>query len=180
MALHSKFVYMKNSNIKYQRGMSLIELMISMVILASIVSVAVPSMKSLFERKNITEVGKHFEKSIKLARNEAISRSAVIRIRPTSASSDWSKGWFLEYSKIEADGVTTTVEVIRTFPPIAGNPAFTSTTFNDSTLFEILPNGQAKTLGGFVLTYTTNCSAGVINYALLLSGILQKRITPCP
>ncbi len=160
--------------------MTLIELMATMVILGTLVTVAVPSMKSVFERKNITEVGKHFERSIKMARNEAISRSAVVRVRPTSASSDWSEGWFLEYSKLEADGITVTVEVIRTFPALAGNPTFTSAIFNDSTLFEILPNGQARTLGGFVLSYTANCSAGVINYALLLSGILQKRITPCP
>ncbi len=160
--------------------MTLIELMASIMILGIMVSVAVPTMKGLFERKNIISVGKFFERSVKLARTEAINRSAVVRIQPTSASSDWSKGWHLEYTSLNDDGINTTVEVIRTFPALSGNPTFNSTAFDGTTVFEILPNGQARTLGTFVLSYPNNCSVGVITYTVLLSGILQKRVATCP
>ncbi len=160
--------------------MTLIELMVSIVVLALMVSVAVPTMTQLFERKSVTEVGKFFERSIKLARTEAINRNAVIRVQPTSASSNWSQGWSLEYTKLDDDGVTTTNEVIRTFPALAGDPSFSSVVFDGTTVFEILPNGQARTLGTFVLSYPDNCSAGVITYTVLLSGTLQKGVAACP
>jgi len=171
---------MKNSNVKRQKGMTLIELMVSMVVLAIMVTVAVPTMKGLFERKSIIEVGKFFDRSIKLARSEAINRNAVVRVQPTSASSNWSQGWHLEYTIVDDDGVTTTNEVIRTFPALAGDPSFSSAIFDGTTVFEILPNGQARTLGTFVLSYPDNCSVGVITYTVLLSGILQKRVAACP
>ncbi len=155
--------------------MTLIELMASMVVLSILVTVAVPAMKSLFERKNIDEVGKFFERSIKLARTEAINRSAVVRIQPTSGSRDWSQGWFIEYTK--ADG---SAEVIRTFPALSGNPTFDSPTFDGTTVFEILPNGQARTLGSFNLFSPSTCTIGSTTYQVLLSGILQKGLAACP
>ncbi len=103
-------------------------------------------MKGLFERKSIIEVGKFFDRSIKLARSEAINRNAVVRVQPTSASSNWSQGWHLEYTIVDDDGVTTTNEVIRTFPALAGDPSFSSAIFDGTTVFEILPNGQARSL----------------------------------
>jgi len=147
-----------------------------MVVLAIMVSVAVPAMKSLFERKNVDEVGKFFERSIKLARTEAINRSAVVRIKPTSGSRDWSLGWFIEYTK--ADG---SAEVIRTFPALSGELTFDSPTYDGSTVFEILPNGQARTLGAFNLFSPSTCATrGSTTYQVLLSGILQKGAAACP
>ncbi|MEY8204335.1 MAG: GspH/FimT family pseudopilin [Bermanella sp.] len=165
---------MKNSNIKHQQGMTLIELMVSLVVLAIMASVAVPTMKGLFERKNIVETGKYFERSVRLARTEAINRGAIVRIQPTSGSGDWSQGWFLEYTKADASN-----EVIRTFPAPSGNPSFVSAEFNGSLLLQIRPSGQAVSRGEFTLSYPTNCTVGTISYELLLSGILLKETTPC-
>ncbi len=165
---------MKKSNFKHQKGMTLIELMVSMVVLVMLVSVAVPTMKGLFERKNVVAVGTFFERTIRLARTEALNRSAVVRIQPTSASRDWSKGWYLEYTKSDAS-----VEVIRTFPALSGNLPFDSPTFNGSTLFEILPNGQVRTLGTFNLFAPSACVIGATTYQVLLSGALVKGAATC-
>ncbi len=159
--------------------MTLIELMVSMVILTIMMSMAVPAMKGLFERNNVSAVGTFFERTIKLARTEALNRSAVVRIQPTSASRDWSKGWYLEYTKLDDDGITTTNEVIRTFPALSGNLPFDSPTFNGSTLFEILPNGQVRTLGTFNLFAPSNCVTGATTYQVLLSGALIKGAATC-
>ncbi len=170
---------MKNLNVKYQRGMTLIELMISVTVLAILVTVAVPSMNGLFERKNVTDVGKVFERSLSLAKSEASERGVIVRIRPTSGSGDWSQGWYLERTIAATDTTPAYVQLIRQFPALTGNPTFISTTFNDATQLEIFPDRQTRTPGTFVLSYPTNCSAGQITYTLLINGHLQKRVTGC-
>ncbi len=166
---------MKNSNFTHQKGMTLIELMVSTVILAILVGVAVPSMKSLLDRKNIESVGDFFVKTIKLARTEAIQRSAVVRVKPKFANgNDWSQGWYFEYTN--PDGVN---EIIRKFDGLSGNPTFGSNEFNQLTPLIIMPNGQVNTRGTFFLNYPDDCNAGSFFYQVLLSGALQKGIVPC-
>jgi type IV fimbrial biogenesis protein FimT len=167
---------MINSKYKNQRGMTLIELMLTLTILSIMVSVAVPSMKALFEEDNITGIAKRFEKSAVLAKSHAIRLGAVVRIRPINTNSDWSQGWFLEYSKVAADG-TITAELLQTYPALPGNLTLTNPA---ETQVDMLPNGQAGTPGTFVLTYAPDCSSQIITYTLLVSGYLQKRTAACP
>jgi type IV fimbrial biogenesis protein FimT len=176
MVLNSKLVAMINSKDKNQRGMTLIELMVTMTILSIVVSVAVPSMKGLFERNNITGIAKSFEQSIRLAKNQAIKLGQVVRVRPISTNSDWSQGWFLEYSRVAVDG-TITPELLRTYPALPNNITFTT---DNDTQIDMQPNGQARAKVDLVLANTPNCSFGVINYDLLVSGYLQKEIVECP
>jgi prepilin-type N-terminal cleavage/methylation domain-containing protein len=167
---------MKNSHFKTQRGMTLIELMVTMTILSIMVSVAVPPMKGLFERNDIAVIAKRFEKSVVLAKSYAIRLGQIVRIRPISTNSNWSQGWFLEYPRVAVDG-TITVELIRTYPALPGNLTLTN---DNNTQVNIQPNGQATTPTTFVLTYAPNCSSQIINYTLLISGYLQKGFDACP
>jgi prepilin-type N-terminal cleavage/methylation domain-containing protein len=167
---------MINSKYKSQKGMTLIELMFTMLIMAVVVSVAVPNMKFLFEGASITDVGKRFEQSIRLAKNQAIKLGEVVRVRPTSTNSDWSQGWFIEYSKVAADG-TIAPELLHTYPALPNNITFTN---DEGIHVDMLPNGQARANINLVLTNSLNCSFGIINYELLVSGYLQKRIAECP
>ncbi len=160
---------------KKHYGFTLIELMATTAIFAIIVSVAVPSFKGMFENKNIPGIAKQFENSIKLARTEAINRNTTIEIRPTSGTTDWSQGWYLEFT--DPDDNT---KLIRRFEAIQGNPTFTSTVFDDDTRLQILSNGQAPTLGDFNLVYPNNCNAGSYTFQLLNSGLLRRVVNPCP
>ncbi|MEH6344909.1 MAG: GspH/FimT family pseudopilin [Bermanella sp.] len=160
---------------KKQYGFTLIELMATTAIFAIIVSVAVPSFRDMFEKQNIPGVARQFENSIKLARTEAINRNTTIDIRPTSGTTDWSQGWYLEYT--DADDNT---ELIREFEAIEGSPTFTSTVFDDDTRLQILSNGQAETIGNFNLVYPNNCNAGSFTFQLLNSGLLRKVADICP
>ncbi len=165
---------MKTSHIKAQKGFTLIELMVATVILAILVSAGVPAMQSLFANKNIKTVGKFFEQSIKLARTEAIQRSAIVRVKPTANSFDWSQGWYLEYTNESGSN-----ELIRRFDALPGSPSFDSKEFSQATPLEILPDGQVRNIGTFKLFYQ-NCTANeVLTYQILLSGILRRAMARC-
>ncbi len=160
---------------KKQIGFTLIELMTTMAILAIIVSYAAPSFKGMFEQKNIPGIARQFENSIKLARTEAINRNTTIEIRSTSGTTDWSQGWYLEFTNPDDK-----IELIRHFEALQGSPTFISTVFDDETRLQILSNGQAQTLGNFSLSYPNNCEAGSYTFQLLSSGLLRKQVIECP
>lgn len=163
---------------KNQNGFTLIELMATTVVLAIIVTTAVSSFDTLYENKNIPEIAKLFERSMRLARTEAINRNTTIDFRPISGTDDWSQGWYLEFT----DPTTGNVELIRSIESLPGESTFTSETLNDddATRIRILPSGQAVNLGTLNLSSPDNCSAGAFTFQLLGSGLLKKSEAACP
>lgn len=163
---------------KKHTGFTLIELMVSLAILAAIISVATPSFKSMLENHNVPAIAKTFEKSIKLARTEAINRNTTVDVRSTSGTTDWSQGWYIEFTDDKDN-----VHLIRRFEALQGNPTFTSTVFDDATRLQILSSGQAYSLAGggvsFNLFYADNCAAGSFSFTLLNSGIVKKQDREC-
>lgn len=155
--------------------MTIIELMITMVILGIITSVALPAMRDIMTHKNTETIGPLFERSVKLARVEAIQRSVNVRIKPTSNTSDWSQGWFIEFT----DSANNT-QLIKRFDALPGNVVFTSDTFNAGTDLVIEATGQIVTPGNFTLFYPGCIGDDVYGFQLLLSGSVLKGVTACP
>ncbi len=156
---------------KKQNGMTLIELMVSTVILAIIFTVGVPRLSSMLTTHSVQAIGPLFNKSIQLARSEAIQRGVIINVRPNSSGNNWSQGWYIE--------IAATNEVLRTFEALPGTPVFTSDTFTRTAPIVILPNGQAQTLGDFDMYYPGCVGNQKISFELLLSGILKKGVNAC-
>lgn len=92
-----------------QGGLTLIELMAALAVAAVLLTLAVPSFKTLMEKSRLTTVTNDFVAAVNLARSEAIKRDVtVIMCRsgdPTatspvcggtgSSSHNWSSGWIL-------------------------------------------------------------------------------------
>lgn len=72
------------------RGFTLIELMISIAILAILVSVAAPSMSSLVRDQRVKTATFDVYASLAYARSEAIKRNANVDI---THGADWGGGW---------------------------------------------------------------------------------------
>lgn len=77
------------------RGFTLIELMITVAMLAILLSLAAPSFSNLLKTQQVRTVATDFYSDLVFARSEAIKRNAMVMITPkdTAAGKDWAKGW---------------------------------------------------------------------------------------
>jgi prepilin-type N-terminal cleavage/methylation domain-containing protein len=163
-----------NTRLSRQKGMTLIELTATTVILVAIASAAVPSMRGLFERKNVPAIAEFFSKSVKLARVEAIQRSVTVRVIPLSGTGDWAQGWNIVFTEDGDDNI------IRTFPALSGNPIFTSESYDAGNDLSILPTGQVATPGSLIISQTGCSGDEALSVNILLSGLVQKQVSACP
>ncbi len=119
-----------------QKGFSLIELMVTIAIGAIILSVGVPSFRSVVMDNRLVTQANQFVTSINLARSTAVryQRNATVcasanfdaAVPTCSASTDWSNGWIVWVDK-DRDLVTDAAEVVAVFGPATDTLAFTST-----------------------------------------------------
>jgi type IV fimbrial biogenesis protein FimT len=80
---------------EYQNnGMSLIELMITLMIAAILTSLALPGFRNFLDNVKVTTAASQFRSAISLARTEAMRRGVRVDLIP-SKGRDWSQGWMV-------------------------------------------------------------------------------------
>jgi len=118
---------------KYEKGFTLIELMVTLAIGFILLAVGIPAVGSLIGNNQITTQANKFTKSIVLARSEAVKRRVPVVIcsstdQATCAeSNDWSTGWIVFTDDDGDEGVlddTDTLLLSRS--GLDGNSAFTT------------------------------------------------------
>lgn len=120
---------------KQSKGFSLIELMVTLAIAAIVLSVGVPSFRSVIMDGRLTTVANQFVTSVSLARSAAVryQRNAFVctssnyddPIPVCTASTDWSNGWIVWVDK-DRDAVTDANEIISVFAPLSDSSSFSS------------------------------------------------------
>jgi type IV fimbrial biogenesis protein FimT len=97
-----------------QNGFTLIELMITIVVVSILMATAIPSFMQFIKNNRVTGQANSFVVSTHLARNEAVKRGAGTTICSANAdldgcsgSTDWSTGW-IAFSDLNRDGVINT------------------------------------------------------------------------
>ena len=139
------------SNCLLETGFSLIELMVTIVILAIILAIGIPGFQNLFENSRLQRANGDFVTAVNLARSEAISRElpaggrVVLCERNAAANgcsgdADWSDGVLV----LEVDAVGNVQQVIRAWDPI---PTVTLTAGAAQILFT--SDGRADPAVGF-------------------------------
>ena len=128
---------MKTQNLKTQRGLSLIELIVTMAIAAIVLGVGVPTFGNVMADNGMATNANRFVSSINLARSSAVrfQRNAIIcassnynATTPTcDTGTDWSDGWIVYVDK-DRDGAVDADEVQSVFEPMSDNVTFASGT----------------------------------------------------
>ena len=97
-------------------GFTLIEVMVVITILAIMLSLAVPSMRSLLEGNRLEARSTELAASIHLARMEAIKRGPGARVSVTpNTKNDWTAGWtvFVDTTTDANDGASPTAGALN-------------------------------------------------------------------
>ena len=80
-------------------GFSLIEMAVTLSIAAILLTVAVPSFRSLIQQQRMTTTVNEFFAALNLARSEAIQRGTRVDLVPAGDGTDWAKGWIVFIDK---------------------------------------------------------------------------------
>lgn len=80
-------------------GVTLIELLVTLVVLAILLGLGVPSFTNIIQNNRSTALANDMVTALNLARNEAVRRGACINIcssnNGTSCSGTWTDGWIV-------------------------------------------------------------------------------------
>ncbi|MEE4301133.1 MAG: GspH/FimT family pseudopilin [Pseudomonadales bacterium] len=99
---------------RQQHGLTLVELLVTLAVLAILVGVAFPGFQGLLERNNLATTSNALVLAINLARSEAVRTSGVMNLEAVDASTatnEWGPGW-----RVTPPGGP----VVRVFEPIPG------------------------------------------------------------
>ena len=123
------------------RGFTLIELMVTLSVLAIVLSLAAPSFASLLASNRMSTQTNEFMVALNLARSEAVRRAQPVTLLATNAN-NYSKGWTV-------------------FPDLNGDGAATSAT--DAA--DGLPIRQSSAFGGTVAVKRQTCTGSPCTYS---------------
>lgn len=115
---------MHQKSIHLNRGFTLIELMVTIAVLAIILGFAIPSFTDQIRNNRSLAYGEEFVTALNFARSEAIKRGGVVSICPSNddadgCDNDWSNGWLVFVdSEDEISGSTTIGELLRVWDAV--------------------------------------------------------------
>lgn len=81
------------NEVRRQLGLTLIEFMIALAVLAILMAIAAPSFAQFLQNTRFSATSNDFLLAMRTARSEAIKRKSPVRVESTNASTDWSGGW---------------------------------------------------------------------------------------
>lgn len=128
-----------------QRGLTLIELLVTLSIAVILMTIAVPSFQDFFRRNRIESAVSNLMGSLNLARSEAIRRGVNVRVCKSSNGTDcntdgndWEQGWIV---RVGNDAPLRVQQRLPAELTVRANPPF-----EDEIVFR--PSGRITQNGG--------------------------------
>jgi len=156
---------MRKFSIHPLAGFTLMELLITIAIMAVFLAVAVPSFYTVIQNNYSNSVNRDFIASLQYARSEAIKRSTSVSVCATSDSSftacgtNWSLGWIV-FADVNGNGVYNagTDTILRAIALGGKNASITSTPSVNSATYTNTGFSAANTSNVTFTVSATGCS----------------------
>ena len=84
----------KIASIIKQRGVSLVEIIVTLAIVSILLSIATPSFTALMREIRVSMLAHEVQRGLMLARSEAIKRNDLVRME--AIDGDWTNGWTIQ------------------------------------------------------------------------------------
>lgn len=173
----SNIVYLKSTNIgvnnvKQQKGVTLVELMITVSIVAIILTLVGPSIQSILINNSIVAEINETSSLIQYARHHAIDEQAEVVVCPSKdysvCSNDWNDPKIVFIDKDDNAIRAVTEELLVT----SGSSSLTSLMTNTTDIIKFTGTGEANETTEILLCHKD----GKSEYARSLSVTLQGRV----
>lgn len=162
---------------KCNNGFTLIELMITIVLMAIMVSMVLP-LGQVAEGFKLDYLNQRVYSSAILARSEAIKRSETVSLcRSTSgtacnAGANWADGWIIFVNPDGNNVIDVGEEVIQVYNPIS-SPV--NITWNNGQLLTFIPRGSPVAQGTFTLCPMPTRPLSQRQVDVSGTGLIRKR-----
>lgn len=154
-------------NNRLLKGFTLIEMMVTVAVLAIILGIGVPSFQTLIERNRVSTATNKLFSALTTARSEAIRLGQNVSLTPASAG--WAAGWTIA-------SPTTTLRVENALP---GSVAIAEANNASSIVFSV--NGRVTTpASGRAVFEVSLASSSVTPRQIAVNeiGHVQSRLKP--
>ncbi len=100
-----------------QNGFTMLELMVTLVVLSILLGIGVPSFQSVIRNNRIASATNELVGALTYARSEAMKRGDTVTACPTvdeescAGSNDWAKGWIL-FVDVDQNGARAETELL--------------------------------------------------------------------
>jgi type IV fimbrial biogenesis protein FimT len=143
-----------------QRGVSAVEILTVLAIVAILLSVGVPSLQSYVAVNRVAGASSELYAALQMARSEAVRRGQQVTVRSNGAagSRDWSGGWTMFVDANRNGQLDGGEEVVRVGPVLPA-PLTLFGNANFDTLIAFDSTGRLTNAGGGVLVV---CHNGVL------------------
>ncbi len=165
---------------KSPRGMTMIELMVTLAIAAILVVLAIPSFERTTRNALLATSANDLSTSLSMARAQAIKARRNVRICPTSnntscdAGAGWSNGWLMFVDR-DANGVPATSELVQVTDALDSKVTLTvPAAFSQWVQFR--PTGGVIGNGGNSGNFTL-CSGDYHEFSRLVGVSASGRVT---
>jgi type IV fimbrial biogenesis protein FimT len=180
---------------KKQNGFTLIELMVTVVVLAIVLAVAIPSFTSQVLNNRSLTLGGDLVTALNFAREEAVKRGARVSICPSSdgatclTATDWAKGWMVFVDGAATDGAAAVVTTpLRHWNNLNAKAVITATTGGSAIAFSrftgtgmLARTNAADAAPRLFNAAITGCSGAYKSFITLgLAGMLNSTAVACP
>ena len=170
-----------------QSGFTLIELMVTIAVLAILLSIGIPSFAETIRNNRVASQTNEFLTALNLARSEATKRGLPVTIcgaadadlDSCSGTTDWSNGWVIFADPANPGVVNAPGEVvIQTYPALNGQLQLTTPSV--STFVRFAASGNAGANISFNFRHQTCTGNNLRQIGLSPVGRISMQKVPCP
>lgn len=150
-------------------GVTLIEVAITVTILAILAAVALPALNNVILANRLAAGANELVGSLQVARSEAIRRGSRVAVCASSSGTacggNWSSGWIVFEDRNRDGAVSSGETVLRVQPALDGLEVLESSNIGTSIVFR--PDGMARRTTGALL-------AGRLSVCKAATGVPQN------
>lgn len=106
-------------------GFTLVELMVTVAIVAILVTLGVPSFIDMVKNNRISGQANDFTTALMLARSEAVRRGSIVCVKSKGSEGNWSAGWNAFPEKAGETKCETVAGTIQTHDALSGGHTLT-------------------------------------------------------